>query len=198
MLHRDLTFASLTTLKHAVMVYRSRSAQTLYVSTPFLPGATRPTFTQALLSQMIFAYKEAFDRDALRGSADGGDGDEDDEGNDVEHARGTRGRGRGAPRGPRGRGRGAPRGPRGRGRGAPRGGRGTGGSRGGAPPRGTHREVKESESGPSKRPRGEPPSDYDKITVATLSTMKQLALAKVSLSIIWIFNISSELHCTVD
>jgi hypothetical protein len=42
-LHRNLTFASLITLKHAVMVYRSRSQQTLYVSTPFLPGATTPT-----------------------------------------------------------------------------------------------------------------------------------------------------------
>jgi hypothetical protein len=144
MLSRDLTFASLTTLKHAVMVYRSRSEQTLYVSTPFLPGATTPTFTQALLSQMVCAYQEAQQRDALDGSADGGDGDEDDKEDDSEPPRGRRGK----------------------------------------------RKGTEPEPGPSKRLRGDSLSDYDKIPVATLSTVKQLALAKVSLSIVWFFNIS--------
>jgi hypothetical protein len=162
MLHRDLTFASLTTLKHAVMVYRSRSTRTLYVSTPFFPGATTPTFTQALLSQIICAYQEALERDVYGGSAN----------DDSEPPRAPRDRRRG--RGPRG------------------------GSRGGAPPRGTKRKGKEPEPGPSKRLHGESPSDYDKIPVATLSTMKQLELAKVSLSIVWFLITSGELHFTVD
>jgi hypothetical protein len=176
MLHRDLTFASLTTLKHGVMVYRSRSDQTLYVSTPFLPGATTPTFTQAVLSQIICAYKEAQQRDARGGSADGGDGDEDDKENNNEddeedNSEPPRGRGRGGPRG---------------------------GSRGGAPPRGGKRKVEEPESGPSKKPRGDALSDYEKIPVATLSNVKQLALAKVSLSMVSFLNISSVPDFTVD
>jgi hypothetical protein len=57
MVYRDLNFGAIYTLKHAVMVCRSPSEQTLYVSTPFLPGATNPTFTQALLSQIVSAYQ---------------------------------------------------------------------------------------------------------------------------------------------
>jgi len=147
MLHRDLTFASLTTLKHAVMVYRSRSTRTLYVSTPFLPGATTPTFTQALLSQMICAYQEALRRDAYSSSAN----------DDSESPR--------APRDPD------------RGRGL--------GPRGGAPPGGTKRKGEEPDPRPSKKRHDDFPSDDDKIPVATLSTLKQLELAKVSLSIVW-------------
>jgi hypothetical protein len=123
------------------------------VSTPFLPGATTPTFTQALLSQMICAYQEALERDAYGRSAD----------DDSEPPR--------APRDLR---------------------------RGGAPPRGTKRKGKEPEPGPSKRLHGESSSDCDKIPVATLSTMKQLELAGVSLSIVWFLNTSGELHFTVD
>jgi hypothetical protein len=150
MLYRDLTFASFTSLKHAVMVYRERSTQTLYVSTPFLPGATAPTFTQALLGQIICADKEALQRDANNGPADGGDSNSDS----------CCGRGRGGPRG--------------------------GGSRGGAPPRAGKRKGNDPESGPSKKPHVNAPSDHDKIPVATLSTMKQLAFAKVSLRIVWL------------
>ena len=153
MLYRDLTFASLTTLKHAVMVYRSRSTQTLYVSTPFLPGATTPTFTQALLSQMICAYQEALQRDAYGDSADGGNSDEDDQGDDS-----------GPPRG--------------------RGGPG-GGSGGGEPSRGVKPRRNEPEPGPSGKSRRDSPSDCDKVPAATLSTIKQLALAKVSRWTVW-------------
>jgi hypothetical protein len=64
MVHRDLNFAAISNLKEAVMVYRSPSEQTLYVSTPLLPGATNPTFTQALLSQIIVAYQERLARNS--------------------------------------------------------------------------------------------------------------------------------------
>jgi len=77
MVHRDLSFSALSTLKHAVMVYRSRSTQTLYVSTPFLPGAKSPTLTQALLGQIITAYLEALARNNLSGKPGGEDDTED-------------------------------------------------------------------------------------------------------------------------
>ena len=88
MVHRDLSFSALSTLKHAVMVYRSRSTQTLYVSTPFLPGAKSPTLTQALLGQIITAYLEALARDnsSRKPGGEEGDSDKDSRGgeNDTE------------------------------------------------------------------------------------------------------------------
>jgi hypothetical protein len=58
MVHQDLTYATLMSLKHAVMVYCSQKTQTLYISTPFLPNTRSPTLCQALLSQIISAYLE--------------------------------------------------------------------------------------------------------------------------------------------
>src|ERR1700722_3289677 len=85
MVHRDLTFATLTTLKHALFVYRSRSDRTLYVSTPFLPGATKPSFMQALLGQIISAYCEALERNAQNEDQDGDTGQDVQNGSDVGH-----------------------------------------------------------------------------------------------------------------
>jgi hypothetical protein len=62
MVHKDLSFSVISSLKHNIMVYRSRFEQTLYVSTPFFPGATTPTLTQSFLGQIICAYEEALAR----------------------------------------------------------------------------------------------------------------------------------------
>jgi hypothetical protein len=108
MVHHDLSFAVLTSLKHALFAYRSRADQTLYVSTPFHPGANNPSFMQALLAQVVSAYCEAEARDSRRGDQDGDagqsdSGSQDGDGGEGGHSRGnTRGGGRG-----RGRGRGA-------------------------------------------------------------------------------------------
>jgi hypothetical protein len=144
MVHRDLSFSALSTLKHAVMVYRSRSTQTLYVSTPFLPGAKSPTLTQALLGQIITAYLEALARDNSSGKPGGeeGDGDKDSRGgeNDTED--------RGGP----------------------------------GPSSGTKRKGKgkEPDRRSSKRAHMDTTSDDGQIPVATLSATEQVALSKVS------------------
>jgi hypothetical protein len=72
MLHRDLTLATLTTLKHAVMVYRLRESQTLYISTPFLPDANSPTLCQALLGQVISTFQDAQNRHNRSDTNNGG------------------------------------------------------------------------------------------------------------------------------
>jgi hypothetical protein len=108
MVHRDLSFAVLTTLKHALFAYRSRADQTLYVSTPFHPGADNPSFMQALLAQVVSAYCEAMERNSLWGVQDGDAGQSDSGSQDGDGGEGGRGRGdtRGGGHG-RGRGRGA-------------------------------------------------------------------------------------------
>jgi hypothetical protein len=102
MVHRDLTFSALSTVKHAIMVYRSRPTQTLYVSTPFLPGANSPTATQTLLGQMISAYQDALIRCGSatcgrggKGGGKGGRGGKEDQG-ENRHRVGRHGGG-GAP-----------------------------------------------------------------------------------------------------
>jgi hypothetical protein len=99
MVHRNLTFATLTTAKHALFVFRHRSDRTLYVSTPFLPGATKPSFMQALLGQIISAYREALERNTRKETTQndkkgdaGQDGQND---NDMRHHRGNCRGGRG-------------------------------------------------------------------------------------------------------
>lgn len=61
-MHKDLTFGALGTLRHHIIVHRSRAKQTLHVSIPFLPGATHPTLIQALSSQIVLAYLDASSR----------------------------------------------------------------------------------------------------------------------------------------
>jgi hypothetical protein len=103
MVHCDLSFAVLTTVKHALFVHRSRDDQTLYVSTPFHPGAKNPSFMQALLAQVVSAYCEALERNSRTGGQDSDagqsdSGGQDGDGGDVGCGRGNScgGRGRGA------------------------------------------------------------------------------------------------------
>jgi hypothetical protein len=196
MVHRDLTFSTLTTAKHALLVYRSRSDQTLYVSTPFLPGAKNPSFMQALLGQIISAYCEALERNKLKKMTQnknkkgdvGQDGQND---NDVGHHGGNGRSGGSHGRDDRGNGN------RGGDRSKSRrkysgGGRGNGGRKCGDTPEGDHADHADScghyEEGlynvtPSTIPESNEKAHriiaLDEIPVATRSSNEQLALSKV-------------------
>lgn len=92
MVHRNLTFTTLTSIKHTVAVYRSRSQQRLYVSTPLHPGALNPSLPILLLSQIVAAFKDAQLRDEkgavappiIRRGPSGTDPEDDEDAEDDE------------------------------------------------------------------------------------------------------------------